>query len=279
LQAELSALGARVTLAACDVSDRDQLVELIGSVPEQHPLTAVVHAAGVLDDGVLGSLTSERLDRVLAPKLDGALHLHELTKHLDLAAFVLFSSVIASIGGVGQGNYAAANAGLDALAAARRAQGLVGTSLAWGLWALPTGMSAALSEADLTRLTRAGLGALSAQEGLELFDLACDTDEALAIPARLDIAALRARATAGTLAPLLRGLVRMPARRAAQAAGGTAGAGTPAFVRHSRRGSGHAGPGRGRPAARRRPGDHSPAALRNDQLGGGVVPAAGRTAR
>ncbi|WP_158791489.1 beta-ketoacyl reductase, partial [Streptomyces sp. NRRL WC-3549] len=129
LEAELTRLGARVTVAACDVTDREALAALLGSVPAEHPLTAVVHTAGVLDDGMLGSLTSERVERVLRPKTDAVLHLHELTRHLDLSAFVLFSSLAATFGNAGQAAYAAGNAFLDAIAAVRRAQALPATSI------------------------------------------------------------------------------------------------------------------------------------------------------
>ncbi|GDY42842.1 hypothetical protein SANT12839_037240 [Streptomyces antimycoticus] len=219
LRAELSELGASVRWAACDVADRDALAATLADVPAEHPLTAVVHTAGVLDDGVIGSLTPERLERVLRPKVDAAWNLHELTRDLDLSAFVLFSSAAGVFGNAGQGNYAAANAYLDALAQHRRAHGLAGTSLAWGLWADSSGMTGELDEADVSRMSRGGVVALSATEGLELFDAAYRTDEALLVPVRLDLAVLRAEAaSAGVVAPLLRGLVRVPARRAAEGA-------------------------------------------------------------
>jgi NADPH:quinone reductase-like Zn-dependent oxidoreductase/acyl carrier protein len=220
LVGELEALGCEARVVACDVADRDQLAELIGSL--EHPLTAVVHAAGVLDDGLVESLTAERLDRVMRPKLDAALHLHELTAGMELSAFVLFSSVAALIGSPGQGNYAAANASLDALAARRRADGLPASSLAWGLWADATGMTGELGEAELARLARMGFGALSAELGLELYDQAQQVDQALLVPVQLDQAALRAQARAGMLPALLRGLVRAPARRAETAGGSLA---------------------------------------------------------
>ncbi len=159
LMRELSALGARVTVVSCDVADREQLEALLERVPAEYPLGAVVHTAGVIDDGVIESLTPERLDRVLASKVDGAQHLHDLTAQLELSAFVLFSSVAGIFGSAGQGNYAAANTFLDALAAQRRARGLRGVSLAWGLWA-GGGMATAVDEADLARMERAGFGAL-----------------------------------------------------------------------------------------------------------------------
>nr|WP_229926546.1 type I polyketide synthase [Streptomyces rubradiris] len=131
---ELTDAGTRVTLTACDVSDRRSVAALLDSVPAEHPLTAVLHLAGVLDDGVLDALTPQRFDRVLAAKADAARHLHELTADRDLTAFVLFSSLTATVGGAGQANYAAANAYLDALAEHRRAAGLPATSIAWGPW-------------------------------------------------------------------------------------------------------------------------------------------------
>jgi acyl transferase domain-containing protein/short-subunit dehydrogenase/acyl carrier protein len=213
LQGQLEAQGALVTVIACDVGDRGQVRALIASVPEEYPLGAVIHAAGVLDDGTISSLTPERMDRVLAPKLDAAWHLHETTEHLGLAAFVLFSSAAGTLGSPAQGNYAAANAFLDGLATYRRARGLVGTSMAWGRWAQSTGLTRALTDADLTRVTRFGVSALSSEEGLALFDAAGALDEALLLPIRLDAASLGARARDGSLPALLRGLVRVPVRR------------------------------------------------------------------
>ncbi len=221
LQNELESLGARVALASCDVADRGELERLLGSVPEEFPLGAVVHVAGVIDDGLIGSLTAERVDRVLAPKVDAAWHLHELTKHLDLSAFVLFSSAAGLFGGAGQGNYAAANTFLDALAMYRRTQGIAGISLAWGLWTGLDGMAGGLGERDLARLRRSGVVGLSPAEGLDLFDAACQTDEALVAPVRLDNAVLRAQARVGNLPLLLRALIGTPSRAVADAAQGS----------------------------------------------------------
>lgn len=217
LAAELGELGARVRFAACDAADRDALAEVIGSVPAEHPLTAVVHAAGVLDDGVVTALTPERIDAVLAPKADAAWHLHELTADLDLAAFVLFSSGAGIFGGAGQGNYAAANSFLDGLAALRRAGGLPAVSFAWGLWAQPSGMTGHLGHADLARMARAGLLPLSAAEGLDLFDAGLAAGHDVVVAARLDYARLRRQAMDGQpVPPLMRGLIR-PGRQAAAA--------------------------------------------------------------
>nr|AWC08659.1 polyketide synthase type I [Kitasatospora mediocidica] len=222
LAAELGALGAEVTWAACDVADREALAAVIEAVPAEHPLTAVVHTAGVLDDGVIGSLTGERLDAVLRPKVDAAWNLHELTRDLDLSAFVLFSSAAGVFGSAGQGNYAAANTFLDALAQHRAARGLPATSLAWGLWEAAGGMAGSLDESDVTRMRRGGYAPLSQDEGLALFDLSGALDEPVLVPIGLDTRALRAQAAAGMLPTLLRGLVRTPARRAAETPGTTA---------------------------------------------------------
>src|SRR5204862_4870870 len=118
------------------------------AIPAERPLTAVVHAAGALDDGVVTALDEERLRRVMRPKLDAAVHLHELTRELELSEFILFSSAAAAVGSPGQANYAAANAFLDALAAARRAEGLPALSLALGAWERATAMTEHLATAE-----------------------------------------------------------------------------------------------------------------------------------
>ncbi|WP_086859580.1 type I polyketide synthase [Streptomyces milbemycinicus] len=216
LERELTAMGATVTVAACDVSDRNALARLLAGIPAEHPLTGVVHAAGVLSDAPLESLSGQDLARVFAPKVDAAVHLHELTRDAELTAFVLFSSASGVLGSLAQANYAAANAFLNALAQARRAQGLPAQSLAWGLWA---GSSAMGEAADTAKFARAGILPMSEDEGTGLFDAAAALDEALLMPVTLDTAALRTRAADGTLPDLLRGLVRAaPARRAARAA-------------------------------------------------------------
>ncbi|WP_325116457.1 type I polyketide synthase [Streptomyces sp. GMR22] len=227
LRAELAGLGATVTVAACDAADREALAGLLGAIPAAHPLTAVIHAAGVLDDGVVDALNPERLDRVLRPKVDAAWNLHELTADHDLAAFVLYSSVVATIGNAGQANYAAANAFLDSLAQHRRARGLAAQSLAWGLWEQRSGMSGHLDDADVRRMARSGIRPLPSAEGMELFDAAREAGDATLVPVRLDLAELRKRAASGAATPgqdavpaHLRGLVRTPVRRVVRAGGG-----------------------------------------------------------
>ncbi|WP_440074321.1 type I polyketide synthase, partial [Streptosporangium sp. OZ121] len=217
LVAELTELGASVEVAACDVSDRDALAELIAGIPAEYPLKGVVHAAGVADNGLIGSLTAERFDGVLGSKADAAWHLHELTADLDLSAFVLFSSAGGLVLAAGQASYAAANVFLDALAAHRRSAGLVATSLAYGLWDADTGLSGWLTEADRERMRRQGLPALSVEEGLALFDAGLASDVATLVPLRVDVPALRSRGEA--LPVLLRGLVRGPVRRAVRSGG------------------------------------------------------------
>ncbi|MEU6593912.1 SDR family NAD(P)-dependent oxidoreductase, partial [Streptomyces sp. NPDC046881] len=217
---ELAGFGAQARIEACDVSDRAALRALLESV--ERPLTAVVHTAGVLDDGVIAAQSRERVEKVFAPKADAAWHLHELTRDLDLAAFVLYSSVAGVLGNPGQANYAAANAFLDALAGHRRSLGLPATSLAWGMWA--EGMAGTLDAATLERSKRNGMLGLSGTEGLALFDAALATGEALLVPARLDLAGLRSRASDGTGIPsILHGVVRPAARRTATAAAAPAG--------------------------------------------------------
>ncbi|MFI1394008.1 SDR family NAD(P)-dependent oxidoreductase [Streptomyces sp. NPDC020681] len=217
LCAELAELGAQVTVAAADAADRAALATVLDGIPAEHPLIAVMHTAGVLDDATVESLTEEQLDAVLRPKVDAAWNLHELTRDSDLAAFVLFSSVSGVTGTAGQANYAAANVYLDALAARRSALGLPATSMAWGLWGGERGMGGALGDADLARWTRAGIAPLAPEHGLELFDAALTGTGVLAVPAAFDLVRLRA---AGSMPPaLLRGLVRPRPRTAAAAAG------------------------------------------------------------
>ncbi|MFB6893996.1 SDR family NAD(P)-dependent oxidoreductase, partial [Kitasatospora sp. NPDC056327] len=222
--AELVAgLAPEVSVAACDVTDRSALEKLLDGIPAEHPLTAVVHAAGVLEDATVRTLAPEQLHRVLRPKVDAAWHLHELTRDRPSVAFVLFSSAAGATGNPGQASYAAANTFLDALAVHRRSLGLTAHSLAWGMWAPDGGMAATLDEASRARTRRSGILPMTAEEGLALFDAALALDEAATVPAKVDYAALRAQASGGGLPPLYRGLVRgagAPARRAAAAPAG-----------------------------------------------------------
>ncbi|MFI9154902.1 SDR family NAD(P)-dependent oxidoreductase [Streptomyces sp. NPDC053367] len=225
LAEELRESGAEsVDFAACDVADREALAGVLAGIPAERALTAVVHTAGVLDDGVVSSLTPERVDRVLRPKVDAALHLHELTRDHDLAALVLFSSIAGSFGGMGQGNYSAANAFLDAFAQQCRAQGFPVQSMAWGLWAERSDMTGKLDGADLSRLARGGIVPFSSAEGAELFDTARALDLPVVLPMRLDTAALAAQP--GPVPALLRGLVGAPRRKAARRGAAAAGPGT-----------------------------------------------------
>ncbi|MEU6594747.1 SDR family NAD(P)-dependent oxidoreductase [Streptomyces sp. NPDC046881] len=228
LVAELSGLGAEsVSVVACDVSDREAVAELLAAASAERPLSGVVHTAGVLDDGVIGALTPERLAGVFAPKVSAVTHLDELTRELvpDLGAFVVFSSAAGVFGSAGQGNYAAANAYLDAVVQRRRAAGLSGVSLAWGLWEQATGMTAHLDTADQARVSRSRSQTIAADEGLELFDAALRTGEPLLVPIKLDLRSMRADAAAGRgVQPLLRGMVKVP-RQVARAAAATDGTG------------------------------------------------------
>ncbi|MGW4020947.1 SDR family NAD(P)-dependent oxidoreductase, partial [Streptomyces sp. NPDC005009] len=224
LAAELTELGVKVTVVACDTADRDALAALLAAVPDEHPLTAVVHTAGVLDDGTITSLTAERVERVFRPKVDTAWHLHELTRGTDLTEFVLFSSVAGVVGTSGQGNYAAANVFLDALAEHRRADGLPATSLAWGLWSDSSGMTGHMDDVDLTRMARLGIKPLSAEEGVALFEAARATGAPCLVPAKIVPALLRPHLETGTLPAVLQGLVRAPLRKATAAT--ATGAGT-----------------------------------------------------
>ncbi|WP_443032875.1 SDR family NAD(P)-dependent oxidoreductase [Streptomyces sp. A1-5] len=215
---ELAAEGARVTVVACDVADRTALAALLADIPVAHPLTAVVHAAGALDDGVVEAMTPDRLDTVFGPKVDAAWHLHELTAGLDLSAFILFSSAAGVLGTAGQSNYSAANTFLDALAAHRRAQGLAATSLAWGLWADASDLTGHLSGADVGRMARQGVRPLPSGTGLALFDAAGRLDETLLVPVVVESSG----GTDGPVPPMLRGVLRARRPTARSRAGSVA---------------------------------------------------------
>jgi acyl transferase domain-containing protein/acyl carrier protein len=219
LVADLTNLGARVTVAACDVANREALGKLMRSVPVDHPLTAVVHAAGGLEDGVIESLGPDAVERVFAPKAEAAWHLHELTKDLPLARFVMFSSASGVLGSAGQANYAAANTLLDALAHHRRAHGLPATSIAWGYWEQVSGMTRQMDRADLARLSRAGIAPLPTKAALTLLDAAEACAEPLLVAARLNPTAEIPSAPL-----LLRNILQSPGRT-------TSVAGDPAALR------------------------------------------------
>jgi acyl transferase domain-containing protein/acyl carrier protein/NADP-dependent 3-hydroxy acid dehydrogenase YdfG len=212
LAAQLAALGATASIRSCDVADARALSALLGSIPPEHPLRAVIHTAGVLDDGVIGHLNPERLDTVLRAKADAVWTLHTLTRELDLTAFVLYSSVVGQIGNGGQANYAAANMYLGALARHRRALGLAATSIAWGLWGAASGMTADLDGAEVRHMGRNGVRPLDPGLGMRLFDAAvAQSAEAELTAMRFDPAAARLQASAAPggsgLPPVLRRLV------------------------------------------------------------------------
>ncbi|OLF05412.1 hypothetical protein BLA60_36335 [Actinophytocola xinjiangensis] len=203
LTAELAEHGAHLRFAACDLTDRASVAALLDGVE----LTAVVHTAGALDDGLVTSLTDDRLDAVIAPKADAVWHLHELAGDVD--AFVMFSSVSGLLGSPGQGNYAAANSFLDALATHRRALGQPATSLAWGTWGPSAGMTSELSDSQMQRLSGSWMPPLTAAQGTALFDVAIATDAPVQALLRVNPAGLRALAP-----PLLRDLAPKVTRRA-----------------------------------------------------------------
>ena len=208
---ELAELGCAASVRACDVADRDELREAIEAIPDERPLQAVFHVAGVIEDGTIESLGAEQLERVMRPKLDAVVHLHELTEGMGLSDFVLFSSVSGVLGSPGQANYAAANAFMDAFAQHRRAHGLVATSLAWGLWSEGTGMAERIGESVGARAKRIGLAELSDREALRLMDIGRGSGEPLLVPVRFDAVVLGAQARLGLLPAQLRSLVRVRA--------------------------------------------------------------------
>ncbi|MET8184090.1 SDR family NAD(P)-dependent oxidoreductase, partial [Streptomyces sp. NPDC005336] len=213
--ARLTALGAQIRIAAADVTDAAAVADLVAGIDAEHPLTGVIHAAGVLDDAVVLSQTPDRLARVWAAKATAAAHLHAATADLRLGMFVMFSSAAGVMGSPGQANYAAANAFCDALAAHRRAAGLPGVSVAWGLWADTSGMTGNLAEADLARISRSGVAALSSEHALGLLDAAVEHGGHQLIAADVNTRVLAAQPAAG-LPAVLRAL-------AATGAGGAAG--------------------------------------------------------
>jgi acyl transferase domain-containing protein/acyl carrier protein len=190
---ELALLGATATIEACDVTDRDALARLLAAIPQEYPLTGVVHAAGVLDDCVVTSLTQERLDAVLRPKVEAARNLDELTREFGPAVFVLCSSIAGTAGSIGQAGYAAANAYLDALAARRRAEGMPAISLAWGMWEQRSAMTERLDDTGSARFSRSGMLPLATSEAVALFDAALTAGEPAPVLAKLDLAAMRGR--------------------------------------------------------------------------------------
>ncbi|MEU7146410.1 SDR family NAD(P)-dependent oxidoreductase, partial [Nocardia sp. NPDC046473] len=215
LAAHLEAAGARVRVVACDAADRDALADLLQEIPAESPLTGVVHAAGVLDDGTIESLTPERLAAVFEPKVDAAWHLHQLTAELaSVEGLLLFSSAAGTFGNAGQGNYAAANTFLDGLAAHRRGHGLPAVSLGWGLWAEASGMTGHLDATYHGRMAEAGTAGLSTPDALALLDAAIGMSAAALLPARLDTRTMAAGSTESAH-PLMRALLPAPARRAA----------------------------------------------------------------
>jgi acyl transferase domain-containing protein/NADP-dependent 3-hydroxy acid dehydrogenase YdfG/acyl carrier protein len=225
-RAELSSAGAQVAVLACDVADRDQLRTALATIDPAHPLTAVIHAAGVLDDGVITSVTPERLDGVLRPKVDAVLALADVTADVtadaELAEFIVLSSIAGVVGGPGQGAYAAANAFLDAFVQRRRAQGLPARSQVWGLWQEATDMAKDLDALDLARLKRSGMTAFTARDGLQVFDAALALPDPVLVLARLDLRSLKARARDGELPAMLRGLVPVAASAPGSHAAGLA---------------------------------------------------------
>nr|AOG74797.1 polyketide synthase [Byssovorax cruenta] len=215
----LRAEGARVAVAQADVADRAAVQELLASVPAELPLSGVIHAAGVLDDGVLAQQNAARFARVLAPKVRGAWNLHVETRALPLRFFVMFSSVASVLGSAGQSNYAAANAFLDALAQQRRVEGLAAQSLNWGPWA-EGGMAETLSPVERTRLRRQGIGSLSSAQGVTLLGQALSRSEAQLCVLPLNLRALEQVFATSAVPPVWRALVEPRPTQAPEAGRG-----------------------------------------------------------
>jgi acyl carrier protein len=211
-----------VDVFACDVADRSAVRALIAGIDQSHPLTAVVHAAGVLDDAVFSSQTSEHIERAMLPKVDAAWNLHEATRDLPLAAFVMYSSVAGLLGTPGQANYSAANTFLDGLAQHRQRLGLAAASMAWGFWERATGMTGHLQDVDLERMRRSGFAPISDAHGTALFDAALAAGLSLIVPTPMDLAAIRKQGgDVDDIPSLLRGLLRVTRRAADNSSGQT----------------------------------------------------------
>ncbi|WP_435857081.1 type I polyketide synthase, partial [Streptomyces mobaraensis] len=219
LKQRLSELGAEVRIAAADAGDATAVADLLAGIDTAHPLTGVVHAAGVLDDAVVTAQTPERLAGVWSAKAAAARHLHEATRGMPLGLFVVFSSAAALLGSPGQANYAAANAYCDALMRNRRSQGLAGLSIGWGLWQATSDLTGQLGRTDLERMKRTGFAPLSTENGLALLDAARAHGRPYVLAADLD-----PRTTADGLSPLLRTLAPPVTRRRVAAAGTAGGA-------------------------------------------------------
>ncbi len=219
LTSELTKAGARVRVVACDVGDRAAVEALLAQLPDEFAPSAVIHSAGVLDDATIETLSTEQLDRVLASKADAAWHLHESTRDRELSAFVLFSSVAGVVGTSGQGNYAAANAFLDALAACRQASGLPAVSIAWGSWNQGNGMTSGLDGVAMARMARLGVRPLETADGLALFDRAVTAATPMVVATEFDTEALAVQARDGSLPRMLYSIVTVPVRRAADVSG------------------------------------------------------------
>ncbi|HET8680313.1 MAG TPA: SDR family NAD(P)-dependent oxidoreductase, partial [Micromonosporaceae bacterium] len=222
LAGRLRGLGARVRVVAVDVADPAAVARLVAGVDPEHPLTGVVHAAGVIEDAVLASQARQGLARVWRAKATAAVNLHLATRDLRLGMFVVFSSAAGVLGSAGQANYAAANAFCDALAVHRQATGLAGLSVAWGLWAATSGMTGQLRTTDHTRMNRSGVAALSTEHGLRLLDSACQHGAPNLLAANLDLRALAAQ-PAHTLPAALRTLAAGNGRGRERPAAATAG--------------------------------------------------------
>jgi acyl carrier protein len=219
LAAGLARAGARVRVLAADLARPGAAAAVTAAAGRGGRLSLVVHAAGVIDDGTIATLTPGRVAAVMAPKAAAAWQLHLATRDADLDGFVLFSSAASVLGGAGQGGYAAANAFLDGLAAYRHAAGLPAQSLAWGLWEADSAITAGLGQGGRARITRSGLTALADADGLALLDAAAGRPQPLLLAARLDLPRILGQAArAGAVPPLWRGLGGGPARPAAGAA-------------------------------------------------------------